>query len=159
MDRKELLETINAGRERLEAVLGKVNPAHVEEVVLHGEWSVKDLLGHLEFWEKRVQSLFQILAQGQNPDSVSPNIGLNALNQKAYEANRKRPFEEIRRTEQAAFRGLVRLAQTASEAELFDPRHFIWTGGQPFANWLLDNSSGHFDEHLPELLAWLEKGK
>jgi hypothetical protein len=159
MNRKELLEEISAGRERLEAALAVVDPTRVEEVVLHGEWTVKDLLGHLEFWENRIQSLYQILVKGQNPDSVSPDIGLNALNQKAYEANRRRPFDEIRRTELAAYRGLIRLAQSASEDELFGPDHFVWTGGQPFANWLLDNSSGHFDEHLPELKAWLGQTK
>lgn len=159
MNREELLNEIRAGRQRLEAALAEVDPARVEEVVLHGDWSIKDLMGHLEFWENRVQNLFKILLQGQDPNSVSPDAGLDALNRQAYEANRGRPYVEIRRTEQSAYQSLIHLVQDASEAELFDPQHFAWTGGRMFASWLMDNSSGHFDEHLPELDAWLEQSR
>jgi hypothetical protein len=46
-------------------------------IVLHGEWSIKDLIGHLGFWEERVVSLFTTLRMGRKP---LPSPELDALN-------------------------------------------------------------------------------
>ena len=41
--------------------------------------------------------------------------------------------------------------ELATDEELFDPHHFSLTEGKPFANWIEDNTFGHYQEHLPEL--------
>ena len=48
----------------------------------------------------------------------------------------------------------IRLAAAAPEEHLFDPRCFAWMGGRPFAEWIANNTYGHYDEHIPALLAW-----
>src|SRR4026209_1587728 len=61
MDRQELLANLEAGRERLEAAMERIEPMQVMEPGLHDSWSVKDLLAHLGWWEQRVVDIYDAL--------------------------------------------------------------------------------------------------
>ena len=39
----------------------------------------------------------------------------------------------------------------ASEDALFNPQHFAWTQGKPFAEWIENNTYGHYEEHQADL--------
>ena len=157
MNRDDLNLELRTGRDRLDAILAEVDASRAEDVVLHGDWSVKDLLGHLAFWELRVQDIFHTLVDGKVPESVSGQAGVDAINHLAYEKYHPRPFAEVRQLEGEAYHSLLKMVAGMSDAELFDPAHFPWTRGQPFSDWILGNAAGHYEEHLPELMDWLGK--
>jgi hypothetical protein len=154
MNKKELMTNIETGRQQLEIALAHVDDERMPLIVLHGEWSVKDLIGHLSFWENTVVALFNTLKAGRIPE---PLPELDALNAQVLTASRKQSLAEVRRQEKAAYQKLIALVQAATETELFDGRHFPWTEGRPFAELVADNSYGHYAEHLPELAAWLKR--
>jgi hypothetical protein len=153
-NKQELTEKILSGRKQLESVLSHVDNERMPLIILHGEWSVKDLLAHLGFWEENVVSLFQTLRAGKTPD---PMPELNALNAQVLSESRKLYVEEIRRQEIKAYQKVLSMLREASHAELFDGRHFAWTEGRPFCEFIADNTYGHYEEHLPEVLAWLKR--
>lgn len=154
MNKQELTDKILSGRKQLESTLAYVDNERMPLIILHGEWSVKDLLAHLGFWEERVVALFQVLRAGKTPE---PAPELDALNARALTASRKLSVEEIRRQEIKAYQKVLTLVREASQAELFDAAHFPWTEGRPFCDLIADNTYGHYDEHLPEVLAWLKR--
>ena len=51
MNKRDLTEKILASRQDLDIALNKLNDQQKLLVILHGEWSAKDLLGHFGFWE------------------------------------------------------------------------------------------------------------
>jgi hypothetical protein len=56
MDRRTLLAAIDAGRTRFEDTLGAIpDPAMLDRV--DDEWTRKDVVAHVEAWERRVVSL------------------------------------------------------------------------------------------------------
>ncbi len=156
MNRNELLSQMHAGRNALEAALARVDTDQMTAPVLHDGWSVRDVLVHLGFWERRTVTRYDALRRGETPGGeVSSDAELDALNARVYNEGQGRPAGEVRTDESAAYQALLRLAETAPEADLFDPQRFPWTQGRPFAYWIEANAHGHYEEHLPELMAWL----
>jgi hypothetical protein len=154
MNKQELTAKIVSGRALLDAALLHVDEERMPLIVLHGEWSVKDLIGHLGYWENTVVTLFNALRSGKTPD---PFPELDALNAKVLAESRKQSLNEVSRQEKTAYQKVLALVKDATEKELFDPSHFAWTGGKPFEEYISDNTYGHYEEHLPELTAWLKR--
>jgi hypothetical protein len=126
----------------------------MEAPVLHDGWSVKDVLGHLAFWEGLAVSQFTLLRAGGAPEPISD---MDAVNARVLADTRRLPLEEVRHKEQVSYDALLGMLQGALPDELLEPGHFAWTKGQPFVNWIAGDSWEHYEEHLPELLAWLER--
>ena len=154
MNRKELIDKILASRAQLEEALGQISNERMLMVILHGEWSVKDLIGHLGFWESRIASLFPLLKAEKTPE---PFKDIDALNSQAIDEMRTLSLADVRRLEKSAYQKILALIKEASDPELFDPDHFAWTEGRCFEEIISDNTSGHYEEHLPELQAWLKR--
>jgi hypothetical protein len=157
MDRTELLSKMHGGRKKLEEALARVDEQGMGEIVLHGDWSVKDLLAHLAFWERRAVSLYQALAGNKPWEGVTGESGVDLLNAQAMQEGRRYSLDEVRREEEDAWQAILALAYTAPDEDLFGLRRFPWTDGHPFYEWVEGNAYGHYEEHLPELYAWLDR--
>lgn len=151
MNKSELLTNINNGRASLEFCLSRIPDEKMDLIILHGEWSVKDMIGHLGFWEDRICKLFGLLKKGNSPD---PNEDLDLINQQSIKDLRKIALSEIIEFEKSAFHNLRAIAENANDEELFSANYFSWTEGRPFAEIILDDTTGHYEEHIPEITAW-----
>ena len=147
MNRTELLTTIAEGRARLEAELASLPDAAMLDRI-DDEWTRKDVLAHLEAWERRVVALIQRLRAGEAP---AERVETDELNARFHAADRDRPLADVRAGERAAYDGLVAAIRDARDEELFDGSHFAWTEGDPLAYWFRGNGDEHYDEHLEQL--------
>lgn len=154
MNKSDLLANLTSGRARLEAALSRIDEERMPLIVLHGEWSVKDLIGHLGYWEGVVVSLFAMLRAGKTPE---PFTDVDVLNAQVLSQSRKQSLSELRRQEKTAYQKILALIDEASEQELFNINHFPGANGRPFESFISDNTYGHYAEHLPELNAWLKR--
>lgn len=154
MNKMELKEKIMASRQDLETAMARVRDDQAGRVILHGEWSLKDLIGHLGFWEENVVKLYEILSAGQQVPAMED---MDAMNAQAISDWGARSLDVVRRDEQAAYHAVLALVDAVAEANLFDPAFFPWTEGRPFAEIISDNTCDHYEEHLPELIAWLKR--
>jgi hypothetical protein len=147
MNRERLLLELRAGRERLcLALAGLPDEAMLDRV--DDAWTRKDVVAHLEAWERRVVELFQQLREGSAP-AESPET--DELNAQFFVRDRDRTLADVRRGEEEAWQRLLRIVDSASDEELFDPDRFAWTDGDPFVGWITGNADEHFDEHLEQL--------
>lgn len=147
MDRQQLLVALYAGRERLRAALAGIpNAAMLDRI--DETWTRKDVVAHLEAWERRVVELYEKLQRGERPPD---SMETDALNARLHLAALDRPLDDVRAGEEEAWQRLLRLVETASDAELFDPDRFAWTDGDPFVDWITGNAHEHIDEHLEQL--------
>ena len=62
MNKDELLLKIRSSRQRLEEALANIRADQMDRVILHGQWSVRDMVGHICFWEDKLLSLYDILS-------------------------------------------------------------------------------------------------
>ncbi len=147
MNRTMLLAAIAAGRARLEAIIaGLSDEAMLERV--DDVWTRKDVVAHLEAWERRVVDNVATLRAGRDPDG---SVETDELNETFYVAARDRTLADVRSGEAAAYRALVAAIEGASDEELFDGGHFAWTEGDPLADWFRGNADEHYAEHLEQL--------
>jgi len=156
MNRAELLEQIRTGRQQLEGTLARGSDDQMLLPALPGNWSVKDLLAHFGWWEQRIADLYHTLQQGAVPDPASNELLVDELNARVFAEYHDQTLPQIRRMESAAFQSILSLAETAPEDDLFNSSRFAWTAGRPFAEWISDNTYGHYEEHSNDLQAWLK---
>jgi hypothetical protein len=153
MDKPTLLARITSGRAQLDAALARVDEERMPLIVLHGKWSVKDLIGHLAYWENHVSELFNTLRAGKTPEPFE----LDPLNAQILAEARRQSLTKILKQEKSAYQHILALIREASDQELFDPAHFPGTDGRPFENFISANTYEHYEEHLPEVSAWLKR--
>ena len=147
MDRTTLLIELYAGRERLRAALASLPDAAMHDRV-DDAWTRKDVVAHIGAWERRVIDLLERLRRGEIPADGAETDEINA---RFHAADCDRPLGDVRDAEEAAWRRLLAAVEGATDEELFDPRHFAWTQGDPFADWIIGNAHEHIDEHLDQL--------
>ena len=147
MTRTQLLDAIRSGRRTLEDTLAGFDDAamadHVDET-----WTRKDVLAHLEAWERRVVRLLDGLRSGAPTD---PEVETDALNERYWRESRDRSLADVRAGEREAYDALIAAIDGATDEELFDGSHFAWTEGDPLAEWFRGNSDEHYAEHLEQL--------
>ena len=145
MNQSELLARIRSGRAQFERALAQFSDDQLLAPNLHGGWSMKDLIAHVGFWEQHTAIRFSALLRGVNPPDQA--LTLDELNARVHAQNQHKPLAEVRLKEQAAYEQLLLLVENAMDDELFDPQRFAWTEGKPFAEWIENNTYGHYEEH------------
>jgi hypothetical protein len=145
MNKAALLAAIRSGRVQLESALAQFSEDQLLAPVLHGGWSIKDLIAHIGFWEQLTALRFSALLRGVEPPAEP--LTLDELNAQVYAQNRHKPLAEVRLAEQAAYEQLLLLVVNAVDDDLFNPQRFAATEGKPFAEWIENNTYGHYEEH------------
>jgi hypothetical protein len=140
-----LLARIRLGRAQFESALAQFSDDQLLDPNLPGGWSVKDLIAHIGFWEQHTALRFSALLRGVEPPDEA--LSQDELNARVYAQNQHKPLAEVRLQEHAAYAQLLLLVENALDDELFDPRRFVWTEGKPFAEWIENNTYGHYEEH------------
>jgi len=147
VDRPTLQRHLDAGRQRLDAALADVCETAMLDRI-DDEWTRKDVVAHLEAWERRAVELLERLRAG---DAPSDRVETDELNARWFARDRDRSLADVRGGERAAYEAMLTSIAGASDEELFDGGHFAWTEGEPFANWFRANGDEHVDEHLEQL--------
>lgn len=145
MNKTALLANIRSGRARFESTLAPLSDDQLQAPELHGGWSIKDLIAHLGFWEQDTALRFGALLRGAEPPDEG--LTLDELNARVYAQNRHKPLAEVRLEEQAAYEQLLLLVENALDDDLFNPQRFAWTEGRPFADEVVNNTYGHYEQH------------
>jgi hypothetical protein len=148
VNRTELREAIEAGRRDLERTLTGIPDAAMADRI-DQTWTRKDVVAHLEAWERRVVDLLdQLRAGGPSSESVETD----ELNERWWRRDHDRSLADVRAGERDAYAKLLAAIDGASDEELFDGAHFPWTEGDPFAGWFRGNADEHYAEHLDQLM-------
>jgi hypothetical protein len=147
MNRTMLVATISAGRERLDAALAGLTADTLLDRI-DETWTRKDVVAHLEAWERRLVANLVALRAGGAPDG---SVETDDLNERLFTQSRDRSLEDVLAGERAAYRAVLAAIDGASDEELFDGHHFGWTEGDPLADWFRGNTDEHYDEHLEQL--------
>ena len=147
MNKTTLVQAVRDGRTRLEAVLDRFSDEQMLERVDEA-WTRKDVLAHLEAWERRAVTLLARLRAGDPPaDGVETDV----LNERFYQADKDRTLADVCASERAAYDAILASIDEATDEELFDADRFAWCEGEPLAAWFRGDTDEHFDEHLEQL--------
>jgi uncharacterized protein (TIGR03083 family) len=147
------MNRVQTERAEWDALLDQVGPARMAEPGVAGEWSVKDIIAHITWFEREMVGMLRAHAL---VGSELWNLAPAERNAAIFEENRDRPLDDVLKEAPQVFQQLVELVQALDERDLIDPSRFP---GMP-AEWqpwkiMADNTFDHYRAHAPDIRAWL----
>ena len=154
--KEALLARIQDERAFWHALLAEIGEARMEQPGPMGEWTFKDLAGHLTGWRERTIARLEAAARGQEAPPAPWPAHLETdddINGWIYQQNRDRPLRDVLSDADGSYERLAAALAALPETDLTTPGRFAWMGGRPLAE---GDFFGHLhEEHEPSLRAWL----
>ncbi len=160
VDKPTLLREIDEEWTRLEAALAPLGEAQMVEAGAQGQWSVKDVLAHVTWWERWLLA-WRSAARGEAlaPEGASTDEAVDRLNERTYLANRDRPLADVLADLQATHRRVVEAVEAMSDDGLTRPTHLeLMPEGAPAWEFVAANTWRHYPEHYGAIESWSERG-
>ena len=166
LTKTELLETLRAERHQWDALLDAIGNDHMTQPGVAGHWSVKDVIAHITAYEQWLVDWLEAVRRHEFPPrSVLDDEDLERRNAAVYEETRALSLQDVRDQAQQAFQELVAVTESFSDADFIDPDRTAWFM-KPYwgdttslAAAIANQSYEHYQEHVPDLTAWLQRLK
>lgn len=136
----ETIEQIDVAWRRLWETIGVAGDRDLERPGPDGGWSVKDVLGHLAFWEERALQR----ARGAAPIAFDD---IDSLNAEQVEARRMLSAAQVRADLERGHDELLSALDSLTPLQLEE--------GTAPGGWLTVNTWEHYDEHREQIAAIL----
>ncbi len=154
----EILPRIEQSIQRVVQAVTALPLVAREKPLLPGDRSVKDVLGHITWWDQWLLLTLPPVPGEPAPaitlplaDQIPPNDHwADAMNAKVLLYNQQREFAPIWEEFIATRAALIRRVSQLSAADLYDPGGMSATIGQPVAP-LVCGIYEHYEEHAHEL--------
>jgi uncharacterized damage-inducible protein DinB len=158
MDRATFLAILQRERAAWDALLAEVSElgeARISQPGINGEWSVKDIVAHVTWYEREMIAMLQTRAL---EGSTLWELSHDQRNMTLFEQHRGQPLAEVLADARQTFADLVALMEGLAEKDLHDASRYRamppdWTPWEVLA----DNSYMHYPQHAPAIRAWLEQ--
>lgn len=149
MTKSELLRLVNKEWQQLVGAVSSLTEELFEKPELAGEWSVKDLMGHISFWENVAVDRLEKILTGERIRFIADE-DVPRINKEVVERIRSEPLSRIRRNFQLVHTGLVRAIDRFPEEK-------FRSNDQNITEWLAENTYQHYSEHRQRLLKALDR--
>lgn len=155
MNKAELLKDIRAEWALWEALLGEIEGAQMTQPGAAGEWSVKDIIAHIAWFEREMVGMLQARALVGSDLWQMPTDERNA---RIFEENRDCLLQDVLAEAQQVHQQFLEEFEALAEDDLADPHRFP---GMPedWQPWIViaGNSNEHYRDHSRDVRTWLEK--
>lgn len=153
---RQFLDTVREAWAEWEALLARVAPARLDEPGVAGDWSVKDIVAHVAWYEREMVGL----ARQRSLAGASPlwEIETDRRNTLLRDEQRGRAPDAVLAEAREIHAQAVAALATLADEDLADPGRFA---GMP-ADWvpwrvIAGNTHEHYRAHAPALRAWLDR--
>lgn len=156
----KILEMIRNERESLEALLGQLSEEQMTYPGLENNWSVKDVLAHIAYWERRMVGWIEESLRGEVPQRPAPGVpwdDLDGLNEQVYLSNLDKTLGEVLADFHSSYQQSLKVVEALTEEDLTDPQRFEWRRGDPMWHMIAANTWWHYQEHAEAINNWLKK--
>src|SRR5439155_2124114 len=122
MTKEKLLRTMRDARSEWEALLSEVGEARMQQPGVEGDWSVKDIVAHVAYYERWLVGYLQAAQRNERPNPTPETAGLSMdqRNTWIYEQARNKPLREVLDDGQQVLDQLLTSVQALSEEDLAD---------------------------------------
>ena len=166
MDIRELTQMLHEAHQKWEKFIDEIPEERMEEPGVVAHLSMKDLIAHLNGWNKHFVGRFQAAQSGQpEPPADSPPevTELDDINAWIYETNHERSLNDIRKDTNQFYQQIVAILDKLpndTRIETIEPEpghiyHRVWIGEKYY--YPLELYYHYFDDHEDDVEAWLSK--
>jgi hypothetical protein len=153
----ELLERIRKDREAMAALWSRLSEAEMtRRPGPQEDWSVKDLVAHVSWWERFILSRVSQLIKGE---ASEPAEEQDVLNARVYDLYKDSPLDEVLAAFQGNWPKLEALISSLSDEQLNTPAYYRTYDGVALLPILRAGTFGHYPSHMADLRAYVESLK
>ncbi len=156
MTKARLLELLRTKRAEWDAVIASVPHSRMTEPGVAGNWSVKDIIAHLTYFERWYGDRMDEQLRGipYTPTEFDW-MDFDKRNEIMYQQSKDKPLQDILAESKSAFQKLIAGAEAHSEAFLIEPQQF--EAGPPVVIWqmLRGDVYDHYGHHIESIKNWL----
>ncbi|MEZ4732974.1 MAG: DinB family protein [Caldilineaceae bacterium] len=155
MTKRELLARMQSTRQELETLLAQLSPDQLMHSKVTGEWTVKDMLAHIAWYQAEEVEFFGETGVAASPLWATPQEARNEL---LFAQNRERPLDEILAAFRTAFTRFLVVVEGLTDDELNQPGRFPETSTEKLP-WqaIAVHSYEHDREHIAMIRDWMQK--
>ncbi len=161
MTRDEILKALKRDRTQLQAALEGLDEQIVTTVPVAGEWTIKDLLGHMAMWH---QVALQFIAD-YHKTGVPKSLGLaddaavDAHNRREAERRRAWSVAQVGAELDSSYRELEAAVAALTDQQLHAPLPTPWESGDTLERLIAINSYKHDPQHIAQMIKWREESQ
>ena len=159
--KRDLVDDIEAQHQTLVELADSVPRSRYKEAGVWGnDWTVHDLFAHLTEWEQMFLRWFREGRDGGKPALPAPGFKWNEtprLNLEIQQKHRKKSTKAALQAFEASYEEILSVARGLTDADLFTPGKFAWTGKNGLISYLGANTASHYRTASKILKRWLRQ--
>lgn len=149
MTREQFLARLDAAWSSFRASYAGLPEAELLRPGVTGEWSVRDLIAHVTWWEEEALEHLPVILAGRRPPRYSTTYGgIDAFNALKTKETMGLPLAEILRRQEEVHVCVVALVRGVPESEVASDTRF--------RRRLRSDTYGHYPKHTAAILKWRE---
>lgn len=155
----QLLEIMRTARSDWEALLAEAGDARLTEPGVEGDWSLKDIIAHITYFETWAANCLMAIRRGEPlPQPEYKGLSIDEENALIYERQRALPLADVLRDSQVSFQRSIASVQGLHDTDLYDLEltrtHGVeWT----IHDLLAGDTYEHYRDHITPVRAWLDR--
>ena len=157
--KEQLLTQIQDGWDRLHEYLVTLSDEQLTHLTDAAGWTVKDHVIHLAIWEDGANAMLLRQSRRKQMDideAVWKRWNFDEINAVIQRRYRDMPLTEVLQTFRAIHERLLSQIEAMTEEDVRSPVSYYdiqFGGPEPVAEQLLIDTVGHYQEHLPWMMA------
>jgi tetratricopeptide (TPR) repeat protein len=145
-----LIDLLKNAYEAQGAWIAGLSDAERNSIGTPEQWSAKDMLAHITFWQEVTAERLAAAQRGGEP----PTFGdFQPINERIFEERRGHSWEQVLADAERTYATLTGQVRSIDAQALLDPQRFAWTNGQALSTSILGNGFWHPLEHVARFYA------
>lgn len=147
-NKAELLEAIDREYAALQAEIAEIDSADLVKAGACEDWSVKDLLAHLDAWHELFLEWERAGAAGESIDMPASGYTWKEtpeLNHEIYRRHKNDDFTAVVERLTRSHARIRRVIDSYNSEDLFTKKRFRWTGSTSVGSYAVSATSSHYD--------------
>jgi len=148
--REALLSLLERAYEAQRAWIAALSDAERNTIGTPEQWSAKDILAHITFWQQVTLERLEAARNGNEPRTYGD---FQPLNERVFEERHGQPWEQGLADAERVYAALTEHVRAIDEQALTDPQRFAWANGRALSASILANGFWHPLEHVARFYA------
>ncbi len=156
ISKSDLIDRIDIASQALVNLVSRIPETELEQPGVLGNWSVKDIFAHINFWQDIL--LRQIQSVLRNEPVPQHGNDVDALNSETVSRSRHRPWQDVSREFGNMAREMAHIVQELPEEDLCTAGRYWAIDQEPLWHSIASETCEHYAEHLDHIRAWRQQG-
>jgi len=150
MNRQQLLQKLDKAWAEIKESYAGLSDSQLTEPGVMGDWSVKDILAHLTWWEEEALKHLPLIIKEGRPTRYSTQYGgIDAFNALMRERKQDLSLADVLQQQEETHRRLINYLQSVPEEQ--------FTRETRFRHRLRLDTYSHYPKHTKAIREWRER--